>query len=150
MKYQSLNEIFENLDEDVTDPLQLAKDFDCKVIESELPNHIQGFTEPTSQYIFINRDLNEMFKKFVIAHELVHALLDSGSSYLLENERVSTLKTEARANKGAFFLLLRNYYYVLNIDGFNICNFMNFYHIPEKYFYFFNECLIDLKTFKKK
>lgn len=86
----------------------------------------------------------------MIAHELVHALLDSGSSYLLENEIVSTLKTEARANKGALFLLLRNYYYVLNIDGFNICSFMNFYHIPEKYFYFFNECLIDLKTLKKK
>lgn len=145
MKYQSLKEIWDSLDDDVTDPYQIAKDFDCIVIEKTLPKYIQGFTEPISQYIFVNRKLNHRFKKFVVAHELIHSLVDKSPSYLEENSSVNTIKKEARANKGAFFLLLRNFYSIFNVDEFDILDFMKYYQIPEKYYYFFEQCTKEVK-----
>lgn len=138
MKYQSLKEIWDNLDDDVTDPYQVAKDFDCIVIEKTLPKHIHGFTEPISQYIFVNRKLNNQFKKFVISHELIHSLIDQSPSYLEENSCINTIKKEARANKGALFLLLRNYYSIFDINELDVLEFMKYYQIPEKYYYFLN------------
>lgn len=103
MKFQSLKEIWKNLDENATEPYQIAKDFDCIIIEKILPKYIQGFTEPNSQYIFINQILNSRFKKFVAAHELIHTLIiDKTPSYLEEQSSVSKIKKEARVNKGAF------------------------------------------------
>lgn len=144
MRYQSLKEIWDSLDDDITDPYQIAKDFDCIVIEKILPKHIQGFTEPISQYIFINQKLNHRFKRFVVAHELIHSLIDKSPSYLEENSSVNTIKKEARANKGAFFLLLRNFYSIFNVEEFDILDFMKYYQIPEKYYYFFEQCIKEV------
>lgn len=145
MKYQSLKEIWDNLDNNITDPYQIAKDFDCIVIEKPLPQHIQGFTEPISQYIFVNRNLNYRFKQFVVAHELIHSLIDESPSYLEENSSVNTIKKEARANKGAFLLLLRNFCSIFNVDQFDVLDFMKYYRIPEKYYYFFEQCIKEFK-----
>ena len=143
MKFYSIQELWHNLDENVTDPQQIAKDFDCPVLEKALPTHIYGFTEPISQYIFINGSLDNQFKKFVIAHELIHALLDDTPSYLSTLSNVNTIKKEARANKGAFLLLLRHYLSFLSPETINLSQFMDFYNIPNKYLEFFNQCLLD-------
>lgn len=138
--------IWDSLDSNVTDPYQIAKDFDCIVIERKLPKHILGFTEPISQYIFINQKLNQRFKKFVVAHELIHSLIDKSPSYLEVSCSANTIKKEARANKGAFFLLLRNFYSIFNVNEFDITDFMKYYQIPEKYYYFFEQCIKEVKT----
>lgn len=148
MKFQSLKGIWDSLDNDVTDPYQIAEDFDCIVIERPLPKHVQGFTEPISQYIFVNQRLNHQFKKFVVAHELIHSLIDKSPSYLEESSSVNTIKKEARANKGAFLLLLRNFYSIFNVDELDILDFMKYYHIPEKYYYFFEQCVKEFKDKK--
>lgn len=148
MRYQSIKEVWDSLDNDVTDPYQIAKDFDCVVMEKILPKHIQGFTEPIFQYIFVNQELKQRFKQFVVAHELIHCLIDKSPSYLEENSSVNTIKKEARANKGAFFLLLRHYYSIFNVNEFDILDFMNYYQIPEKYYYFFEQCIKETRIKK--
>lgn len=138
--FESLEELKANLDDDVTDPYQIAKDFNLKIIEVGLPSTINGFCEPVSQYLLINsRITDQRFKSFVVAHEVIHALLDKHPA-ACENNTVNTLKTEARANKGAFYLLARNYRAVTGLenDEINILDFMNTYHLP-MYFYYFIE-----------
>lgn len=138
--FESLEELKTNLDDDVTDPYQIAKDFNLKIVEVALPSTINGFCEPISQYILINNKITDSrFKLFVIAHEVVHTLLDKHPA-ALENNTVNTLKTEARANKGAFYLLARNYKAITGLenDEINVLDFMNAYHLP-MYFYYFVE-----------
>ena len=145
--FESLEELENNLDDNVTDPYQIAKDFNLKIVEVTLPPTINGFCEPISQYLLINSKITDQrFKLFVVAHEVVHALLDEHPA-ALENNTVNTLKTEARANKGAFYLLARNYKAVTGLEDNEICiqDFMNAYHLP-MYFYYFVEHYLNYKN----
>lgn len=147
--FESLQELKDNLDNDVTDPYQIAKDFNLKIVETALPPSIDGFCEPTSQYLIINSKITDQsFKLFVIAHETVHALLDSHPA-ALESNTVNTLKTEARANEGAFYLLERHYKAMTGLEDNQICiqDFMNTYHLP-MYFYYFVEHYLNSNVSK--
>ena len=137
MKFNSISEFVNELDSDITDPYQIAKDFDLKIMEADLPNNINGFCDPTSQVIFINKNIDNRFKLFVLAHEIVHAMIDSEPA-ALENNKVNTLKTESRANNGAFYILERNFKAIndISLNDININCFMKFYNIPTYYFYF--------------
>ena len=138
MKFSSISEFVNELDNDITDPYQIAKDFKLKIIETDLlSNNINAFCEPTSQVIFINKNINNRFKLFVLSHEIIHALLDYHLA-MLENNTVNTLKTESRANNGAFYILERNFKAIndISLNDININCFMQFYNIPTYYFYF--------------
>lgn len=151
MRYASLDEFFNELDDDVTDPYKIANDFDCRIVESELPSSVYGFSEPISQYIVINKSIDKRFKYFVVAHELVHSLLDCHLCYL-ESGSVNTLKTEARANFGAYYLLIRNYIALtgFNLQEININAFMNAYHLPSYFYYFIEHYFTVLSKSNKK
>jgi len=93
-----------------TDPLSIAEEMGIQVVPWDFPDEIQGMYkyERRNQFIFVNENLSEKERNFVLAHELGHAILHPthNTSFLRDNTLFSVNKFERQANKFAIELLL--------------------------------------------
>jgi len=152
--------IYDTLDEFINDVQQLsesspdyiAKELDIDIrYTDELPNDFLGLADPIQQVIFINDQIDDNFKLFIIAHELTHVVLGEIAAAYLKSSYVTNLKVEKEANEGAISLLLR---YYSNVTGFKISeintnNFMATFEIPAKYHFYVEEIIENLGPYKK-
>ena len=113
------------------DPFLLAKKLGINVIENDL-GEVYGYYTQINRinFILINANLSESEKRFVVAHELGHAILHSKitTPCLMHLKNLNEIKIECEANKFAVQLLIdgshKDYYIE---DKFKI---MEYYGIP--------------------
>jgi len=100
-----------------------------------LPADINGYSMPLTRTMFINQ--NAEYTDRVKAHELIHCLVDNSVEPLIEGSLVNGSKIERRADLGAFYLMLKEYQSVYDVEPevFNIIQFCELTHVPSKYFY---------------
>lgn len=95
-----------------TSPYEICEQKGIIVTEDNLPINIKGFyTNILEQpYIFINKTLDEVEKRTVLAHELGHYILHTtqNSVYLKEHTMFSMDKFEKEADRFAMELLMYN------------------------------------------
>jgi Zn-dependent peptidase ImmA (M78 family) len=93
-------------------PYEIAAMMNIDVINWNLHEEINGFYkyDKRNKYIVINSNLNEETQRFVIAHELGHAVLHprSNTPFLRKNTFFSIDKIEVEANEFAVHLILHN------------------------------------------
>ena len=113
------------------DPFILAKKLGIEIIENDLGEVYGYYTQiKRIKFILINSNLSELEKRFVVAHELGHAILHSKISTpcLMHLKNINDIKIEFEANKFAVQLLIdsshKDYYIE---DKFKI---MEYYGIP--------------------
>ena len=113
------------------DPFLLSKKLDINVIENDLGEVYGYYTQINRiKFILINSKLSELEKRFVVAHELGHAILHSNiaTPCLMHLKNINDIKIEYEANKFAVKLLIdgshKDYYIE---DKFKI---MEYYGIP--------------------
>lgn len=113
------------------DPFLLAKKLGINVIENDLGEVYGYYTQIRRiNFILINSNLSELEKRFVVAHELGHAILHSKitTPCLMHLKNINDIKIECEANKFAVKLLIdgshKDYYIE---DKFKI---MEYYGIP--------------------
>ena len=113
------------------DPFLLAKKLGINVIENDLGEVYGYYTQIRRiNFILINSKLTESEKRFVVAHELGHAILHSKitTPCLMHLKNINDIKIEYEANKFAVQLLIdgshKDYYIE---DKFKI---MEYYGIP--------------------
>ncbi len=113
------------------DPFILAKKLGIEIIENDLGEVYGYYTQiKRIKFILINSNLSELEKRFVVAHELGHAILHSKISTpcLMHLKNINDIKIEFEANKFAVQLLIdgsHKDYYIK--DKFKI---MEYYGIP--------------------
>lgn len=102
---------------------------------SGLPKRVYGFSLPYTNTMFINDKLR--YSERIKAHELIHCLVDDSANPLVESSFVNNSKIEARADRGGFYLMIKEYLSLIDIDpgDFNILTFSEQCHIPAKYVY---------------
>ncbi|PTM21769.1 hypothetical protein DA798_08620 [Lactobacillus sp. PFC-70] len=102
---------------------------------SMMPERVYGFSLPLTNTMFINGNVD--FTERIKAHEFIHCLIDDSASPLVESTYVNNSKIEARANQGGFYLMIKEYLSLTDIDPkeFNILTFSEQCHIPAKYIY---------------
>lgn len=112
-------------------PFLLAKKLGINVIENDLGEVYGYYTQINRiKFILINSNLSESKKRFVVAHELGHAILHSKivTPCLMHLKNINDIKIECEANKFAVQLLIdgshKDYYME---DKFKI---MEYYGIP--------------------
>ncbi|UMZ35588.1 ImmA/IrrE family metallo-endopeptidase [Priestia megaterium] len=92
------------------DPLLIAEEMGVQVVPWNFPDEVQGMYkyERRNQFIFVNDNLSEKERNFVLAHELGHAILHPthNTSFLRNNTLFSVNKFERQANTFAVELLL--------------------------------------------
>lgn len=113
------------------DPFLLSKKLGINVIENDLGEVYGYYTQINRiKFILINSNLSESEKRFVVAHELGHAILHSKitTPCLMHLKHINEIKIECEANKFAVQLLIdgshKDYYIE---DKFKI---MEYYGIP--------------------
>lgn len=113
------------------DPFLLSKKLGINVIENDLGEVYGYYTQINRiKFILINSNLSELEKRFVVAHELGHAILHSNiaTPCLMHLKNINDIKIEYEANKFAVKLLIdgshKDYYIE---DKFKI---MKYYGIP--------------------
>lgn len=113
------------------DPFLLAKKLGIDVIENDLGEVYGYYTQINRiKFILINSNLSESEKRFVVAHELGHAILHSKIVIpcLMHLKNINDIKIECEANRFAVQLLIdgshKDYYIE---DKFKI---MEYYGIP--------------------
>lgn len=112
-------------------PFLLAKKLGINVIENDLGEVFGYYTQINRiKFILINSNLSESEKRFVVAHELGHAILHSKitTPCLMHLKNINEIKIECEANKFAVQLLIdgsHKEYYIE--DKFKI---MEYYGIP--------------------
>lgn len=113
------------------DPFLLAKKLGINIIENDLGEVYGYYTQIRRiNFILINSNLSELEKRFVVAHELGHAILHSKitTPCLMHLKNINDIKIECEANKFAVKLLIdeshKDYYIE---DKFKI---MEYYGIP--------------------
>ena len=113
------------------DPFLLSKKLGINVIENDLGEVYGYYTQINRiKFILINSNLSELEKRFVVAHELGHAVLhsDIATPCLMHLKNINDIKIEYEANKFAVKLLIdgshKDYYIE---DKFKI---MEYYGIP--------------------
>ncbi|MCM3651286.1 ImmA/IrrE family metallo-endopeptidase [Metabacillus litoralis] len=91
------------------DPFVIADGLGIHIIPWHFTDEVQGMYkyERKNKFIFINKDLGEE-RKFVMAHELGHALLHPkhNTSFLKKNTYFPVSKYEKQANQFAVSLLI--------------------------------------------
>lgn len=113
------------------DPFLLAKKLGIDVIENDLGEVYGYYTQINRiKFILINSNLSESEKRFVVAHELGHAILHSKIAIpcLMHLKNINDIKIECEANRFAVQLLINGShkdYYIE--DKFKI---MEYYGIP--------------------
>ena len=94
-------------------PMHLAAMLHIPIVYAPLPDDIKGyFTRPLRRKVFvINDKLDEREVPIVIAHELGHALMHSGSGYTFHTDTVNYCcgKNEYEANLFALYLMSCSY-----------------------------------------
>lgn len=92
------------------DVFELVDYFNINVIETDLGSATLGMYRyiKRNKFIFINNDLEHYQKKFVLAHELGHAILHSDLNCFFLEKKTLYLKNkfEIEANKFAVELLV--------------------------------------------
>lgn len=90
-------------------PKKLAKYLDINLIYADLNNTLGMYRYvKKNKFIFINNNLSETEEKFVLAHELGHAILHTKNNcfYLKHNTYMKVSNFETEANEFAAELLL--------------------------------------------
>jgi len=140
MIYSSLEEGLVAIDQlGAYDPDKIIKAFNIDLHYSNLmPDHINGYTFPLTRTLFINSKyadrISEIHPK---CHEIIHCLLDNSAEPLLESSYVSNTRIEARANEGAFYIMVKWYLQKTDIEpaNFNILNFVKIFSLDPKLIY---------------
>lgn len=93
-----------------TSPTEIADALDIVVIQKKLGT-VWGMYKyiRKNRVIFVNDDLSEEEKNFVLAHELGHAILHIKSSCFCYGLNVNNYKKEYEANFFSAQLLINNY-----------------------------------------
>lgn len=90
-------------------PFELASALGIQVSYADLGKATRGlyYSRLRRRFIVIHNDLNEIWKRFVCAHELAHNRLHPGFNrfWLDQNTLFNPGKYELQANKFAFLLL---------------------------------------------
>lgn len=93
-----------------TCPFELSSKLNINIVEWDLHEEINGFYkyDRKNQYIYINQNLSDEWKKVVCAHELGHALLHArlNTPFMKRNTLFSVNKVEREANRFAAELLI--------------------------------------------
>lgn len=139
MIYDTLEESLVALDELGTyDPAEIIKAYHIDLNYAPMPTHISGYTFPLTRTLFINERFNgHTSEVHPICHEIMHCLLDSSVEPLLESSYVSNSKIEARANDGAFYIMMKWYLQMSENDSadFDFIRFLDAFKIPPKLTY---------------
>ncbi|CAM3210342.1 hypothetical protein [Lactiplantibacillus plajomi] len=109
MIYDTLDEALTDIDKIGTwDPDYLISHYELDYrLVSDLPDNVSGYSLPLTRTFFVNsKAYSIVFSK---CHEIMHCLLDSTSEPLIDASMVSNSKIEARANHGAFYIMVRHY-----------------------------------------
>lgn len=121
------------------DPDEIIKAFDIDLIYSDLmPNNINGYTFPLTRTLFINsKYLGRMTEIHPKCHEIIHCFVDNNAEPLLESSYVSNTRFEARANNGAFYIMVKWYLQRTGINpiNFNILRFAETFSLDSKLIY---------------
>lgn len=114
---------------------RLIKHYDIDVQYANMTHTINGYTLPLTRTIFINNQLD--YTERIKAHELMHCLLDDTVQPLIESIMVDGSKTENRADRGAFYVMIKEYIELTNIEpeDFDVLRFCKQYHIPDRYIF---------------
>lgn len=108
---RNIKSIVENLKSkfNTNDPKLLAELLDINIVYIDL-NDTWGMYRyiKRNKFIFINNNLDEIKKRFVLAHELGHAILHTKNNcfYLKHNTYTKVSSFEIEANKFAIELIL--------------------------------------------
>lgn len=117
---------------DTTNPFELAESLDITLILTSLGS-ISGMYKyiNRNKTIFLNENLNEYEQRFVLAHEIGHAILHTKSSCFFSNTLNNKLKTEYQANLFAAELLIDlNEIDKLYLQGYSIKQLAAYYNVP--------------------
>lgn len=117
---------------DTTNPFELAESLDITLILTSLGS-ISGMYKyiNRNKTIFLNENLNEYEQRFVLAHEIGHAILHTKSSCFFSNTLNNKLKTEYQANLFAAELLIDlNKIDKLYLQGYSIKQLAAYYNVP--------------------
>lgn len=115
-------------------PYELAECLNITIITQPLGN-VWGMYKyiKRNKVIFINSVLSEVERRFVLAHEIGHAVLHPKSScfFINENNYISKIKTEYEANIFAAEFLIEDVAVdVLDLDGFSLEQLARKYYVP--------------------
>ncbi|NOW92371.1 Zn-dependent peptidase ImmA (M78 family) [Clostridium beijerinckii] len=115
-------------------PYELAECLDITVIIQPLGS-VWGMYKyiRKNKVIFINSILSEIERRFVLAHEIGHAVLHPKSScfFINENNYISKIKSEYEANVfAAEFLIDDLAVDQLELDGFSLEQLARSYYVP--------------------
>ena len=113
------------------DPFLLAKKIGINLIENDLGEVFGYYTQiKRIKFILINSNLSESEKRFVVAHELGHAILHSKitTPCLMHLKNINEIKIECEANKFAVQLLVDGSHKDYYIE--DIFKIMEYYGIP--------------------
>lgn len=117
---------------DTTNPFELAESLDITLILTSLGS-ISGMYKyiNRNKTIFLNESLNEYEQRFVLAHEIGHAILHTKSSCFFSNTLNNKLKTEYQANLFAAELLIDlKEIDKLYLQGYSIKQLAAYYNVP--------------------
>ncbi len=117
---------------DTTNPFELAESLDITLIVTSLGS-ISGMYKyiNRNKTIFLNENLNEYEQRFVLAHEIGHAILHTKSSCFFSNTLNNKLKIEYQANLFAAELLIDlNEIDKLYLQGYSIKQLAAYYNVP--------------------
>ena len=138
MIYDTLQEALTDMETLGTwDPDRLIRYFGITYhYTSDLPDNINGYSLPLTRTFFINENTKSPI--FVKCHELQHCFLDPTVEPLFDTCMVSISKIESRANRGAFYIMIKNYLNTTDIepDDFNILRFAESYQLETKHLLF--------------
>jgi len=137
--------IYDTLDEALTDMQTLGTWDPDRLIShygityhytSGLPDNIKGYSIPLTRTFFMNE--NVASPVFVKCHEFYHCLLDDSIEPLIDTSMVSNSKIEARANNGAYYIMLKDYINITGIEpsDFDLTRFVKFYNLDSKHLLF--------------
>lgn len=119
-----------------TNPYDLASCLNVLIFEVELKNTLGMYRYINkTRTIFINSNLSDEVKRFVLAHELGHAILHTKENcfYLRYNTFIKTSTYEVEANKFAAELLIDDKEFKSNIGkGFTAGQLASYFEVPEE------------------
>lgn len=119
-----------------TNPYDLASCLNVLIFEVELKSTLGMYRYINkTRTIFINSNLSDEVKRFVLAHELGHAILHTKENcfYLRYNTFIKTSTYEVEANKFAAELLIDDKEFKSNIEkGFTAGQLASYFEVPEE------------------
>jgi Zn-dependent peptidase ImmA (M78 family) len=118
------------------DPFEIGSNEKIHIIPRYLHHELHGFYKyiRRNKFIFINKNLDTVMRRFVCAHELGHAVLHpySNTPFLRANTLFSIDRIEVEANTFAVELLIPNEtFYLKNNDPTTIREVASIYGVPE-------------------